>query len=160
MVSRGCCGDLRRGPAARCVTSRDCRVARTVSLGVHSAFVIGGVRREGEFPHPLGVAFGWTGRDLDERTGSVDALPGLAGESPFELVAPFDGRLTWRRAHRLQEAGQFLHLGRRDRGRTQVDDLFGGPLSRVSAMAVSDDVFVAGGETGNRAFDLDSNPRP
>ena len=118
-------------------------------------FVIGGVRHEGEFPHPLAWHFGGR-RDLDEHTGS-DALPGLAGESPFELVAPFDGGYL-ATGHRLQEAASFF-TSADGIGWTQVDDLFGGPLSRVSAMAVSDDVFVAGGETGNRAF-IWTAPRP
>lgn len=110
-------------------------------------FVIGGVRHEGEFPHPLA----WHSSDGETWTSAqIDALPGLAGESPFELVAPFDGGYL-ATGHRLQEAAAFF-LSPDGLAWTQVDDLFGEPLSTVSAMAVSDDAFVAGGETQNRAF--------
>jgi len=127
--------------------------ANDVSWGP-GGFVIGGVRHEGEFPHPLA----WHSSDGETWTGArIDALPGPAGESPFDLMAPFEGGYL-SAGHRLQEAASFF-FSKDGVAWTQVDDLFGEPLSRVSAMAVSDDALVAGGETENRAF-IWSAPRP
>lgn len=117
-------------------------------------FVITGTRHEGEFPHPLA----WHSSDAQTWTSAqIEALPGIAGESGIQLVAPFeDGYLAT--GHRLQEAASFWTSGD-GKVWTQVDDLFGGPLSRVHALAVSGDTFVASGEEDNGPF-IWSAPRP
>jgi hypothetical protein len=117
-------------------------------------FVIGGTRNEGEFPHPLA----WRSRDGETWTSAqTEALSGLAGESGIQLVAPFDdGYLAT--GHRLQDAASFW-TSRDGTVWTQVDDLFGGPISRVSALSISDEVFVAGGEDEDGAF-IWTAPRP
>jgi hypothetical protein len=110
-------------------------------------FVIVGTRHEGEYPHPLG----WHSSDGETWTDAVtEALPGPAGESGMQLVAPFEnGYLAT--GHRLQEAASFWTSGDGTVW-TQVDDLFGGPLSRVRALAVSGETFVASGEEDNGQF--------
>jgi hypothetical protein len=104
-------------------------------------FVIVGVRNEGEYPHPLA----WWSPDGETWTDArFDTLPGVAGESLLEVVIGYDdGYLA--SGHRLQDAASFF-TSRDGVVWTQVDDLSGEPLSRVNALAASDDTFVAGGE--------------
>jgi hypothetical protein len=139
---------LEQGGVAR-VSSR----ANAVAWGPRG-FVIGGVRHEGEFPHPLA----WWSPDGETWTSAaIDTLPGLAGESSFEVVVGFDGGYL-ASGHRLQDAAAFFSSPDGTNW-TQVDDLSGGPLSRVIALAVGDDAYVTGGEDDFGPF-IWTAPRP